>query len=406
MANGPLRWLRAALLAVTCTSAWGAAEGQDSASSFLDAFTKSATWSSPEFLASWSPAPPGQTHVCRRYRGAPKIFGIQPQAVLGWFENGQLTSITVIFLDSGAWFGYVPDAEARTVAQTKGPVFAALYRQVSADVTRGLEQLAGNKGRDVTLGLGLLKRPARVFHEGDLAARLTLEPDQLVKVIIFPSDEAAGQILSPERRALKKDQAARAFATEAHNLPDGDRIIETVPVIPQGDRAYCGVSTLAMVMRYLGVTLDTEDYAAVAGIHFGSTVKSRIKETYDAAGETAELHLPKTTKFDFAKAKLSIDAGLPVIVFRRWSQERDYLHTAFARNFAANPALELPKPDLNDQKLWPTKEGFAHASVVNGYNERRREVIFTESWDERVRNRRMRIEELEATSYLAYYPHF
>jgi len=46
----------------------------------------------------------------------------------------------------------------------------------------------------------------------------------------------------------------------------------------------------------------------------------------------------------------------------------------------------------------------AHASIVNGYNAQRREVIFTESWSELARNRRMRFEELERTSYLAYYP--
>ena len=368
--------------------------------------TQAAAWTAPDYLAAWSPAPRGQTQVCRLYRGTPAIFGVQPQAIQGWFEDGRLTSITVVFLDSGAWFGYVPDAEARTVAQTKGPAFVALYKQVSTAVQTGLEQLAGNKGREVTVGMALLKRPVKVFRLGELGARLTQEQDQLVKLSIYPNEETAAQLLSPERRAMKRDETARTFAAQAHTLADGDKIIETVPVIPQGDRAYCGVSTLAMVMRYLGLELDTEDYAAAAGIHFGSTVKSKIKETYTAAGETAGAHLPLTTKFDFAKAKASIDAGLPVIVFRRWSQERDYLHTAFARNFAENPALELPKADLNDQKLWPTQEGFAHASVVNGYNEKRREVIFTESWGERVRNRRMRIEELEGTSYLAYYPHF
>ena len=398
--------LRCGALAAVGYLTMAMGHAQNAAIAPVDFLTKSATWTSPEFLAVWSPAPPGQTRVCRSYRNTPPVFGVQPQAVQGWFEDGRLTSMTIIFLDAGAWFGYVPDAEAHSVAQTKGPAFVALYKQVSSAVQSGLEQLAGNKGRDVTLGLGLLKRPARVFRHGDLASRLTLEQDQLVKLSIFPNEETASQLLNPERRSMKREATARTFATASHTLPDGDRIIETVPVIPQGDRAYCGVSTLAMVMRYLGVGLDTEDYAAAAGIHFGSTVHSKIKETYDAAGETAETHLPKTTKFDFAKARTSIDAGLPVIVFRRWTQERDYLHTAFARNFASNPALELPKPDLNDQKLWPTHDGFAHASVVNGYNERRGEVIFTESWGERARNRRMRVEELEATSYLAYYPHF
>jgi len=400
------RALRCGALAACGYLAMGVAGAEEASVQPADFLTKAATWTSPEFLSAWSTPPPSQVHVCRLYRGTSTLFGVEPQAVQGWFDDGRLTSITIVFLDSGAWFGYVPDAEAHAVAQSRGPAFVSLYRQVSAAVQTGLELLAGNKGREVTLGMGLLKRPVRIFRHGDLASRLTLDEDQLVKLSIFPNEETASQLLSPGRRAMKKDETARTFAAESHTLPDGDRLIETVPVIPQGDRAYCGVSTLAMVMRYLGVGLDIEDYAAAAGIHFGSTVRSKIKETYDAAGETAETHLPKTTKFEFAKAKASIDAGLPVIVFRRWSQERDYLHTAFARNFVANPALELPRPDLNDQKLWPAKEGFAHASVVNGYNERRGEVIFTESWGERVRNRRMRIEELEATSYLAYYPHF
>jgi len=379
---------------------------QEAPDPMLDALTKSATWSSPAFLAAWSPPPAGQTRVCRIYRGSPMIFGVQPQSIQGWFEDGRLTSITIIFLDSGAWFGYVPDADAKKVAQTKGPVFVALYKKVSAAVSVGLEQLASRKGRDLVLGAGPLKGAVRIFLQGDLASRLTLDPDQLVKLSIFPNEQTASQFLSPELAAMKKDQKMRAFAAQLQASPNGDRLIEGVPVIPQGDRAYCGVSTLAMMMRYLGVNLDTEDYAAAAGIRFGSTVGSRIKETYDAAGEISAIHLAKTTKFEFAKAKASIDAGLPVVVFRHWSQERDYLHAAFARNLAANPALELPKPDLNDQKLWPAHNGYAHASVVNGYNERRREVIFTESWSEHARNRRMRIEEMEGTSYFAYYPHF
>jgi hypothetical protein len=373
---------------------------------YPDAFTKSTTWTSPQFLEAWRAGSAGQGRVCRMLRSDEQIFGVKPQAVMGWFEGGKLMSITVLFLDSGAWFGYVPDSEARTVAQTKGPAFAALYKQVADAVSRGLENLATNKGREVTPGEGLLKHPARIFRHGDLVSRLTLEPDQLVKVTIFPTEEDAAQLLDAPRRAVKKTDLAAYFAEQVQSLPNGDHVIGTIPVIPQGDRAYCGVSTLAMAMRYVGLGLDTEDYAAAAGIRFGSTVKSKIKEVYDAAGQNAAIHFPKTTKFEFAKAKTSLDAGLPVVVFRRWSQERDYLHATFAQRFARDPTALLPKPDLNDQKLWPTRESFAHASVVNGYNAARREVIFTESWGEFARNRRMRIEEMEGTSYLAYYPHF
>jgi hypothetical protein len=211
-------------------------------------------------------------------------------------------------------------------------------------------------------------------------------------------------MLSTARRSPDKVAQAKVFAAAVRRTPSGDTVIDGVPVFPQGDRAYCGVSALAMAMRFCGLSLDTEELAAGAGIRFGSTRKSHIREVYDAAATEAGLSLSRTERFDFARARTSIDAGFPVIVFRRWSQERDYVHTMFAKRYAADATAELPRPDPTDQKQWPTRDSYAHASIVNGYNAQRREVIFTESWSELARNRRMRFEELERTSYLAYYP--
>ena len=53
--------------------------------------------------------------------------------------------------------------------------------------------------------------------------------------------------------------------------------------------------------------------------------------------------------------------------------------------------------------MWPGKEAFTHATVINGYNEARGEVIFSESWSEHVRNRRMRWEEMEGTAYYTFF---
>ena len=80
------------------------------------------------------------------------------------------------------------------------------------------------------------------------------------------------------------------------------------------------------------------------------------------------------------------------------------MHGAFAQRIQNDPAVTLPKPDLKDRKSWPTRDSYAHSSLVTGYNLARRELIFTESWGERTRNRRMRIEEMEGTAYLTYYP--
>ena len=361
-------------------------------------------WEAPGFDAVWSHPQTQGVRLFRTCRIPTRVFGREPASVSGCFENGKLTSLTIVFLDSGAWFGYVPDDQQKTVAATKGPQFAKLYAETAAAVRHELSTLGG-AGREVTLGATpWLKHKAVIYQYAGLGARLSLWPDQLVKLTLFRDPADAAQLLDAWRRSPDHGAPARTLTTNVRTSASGDRIIDGLPVFPQGDRAYCGVSALAMTMRYSGLTLDTEDFAAGAGIRYGSTVKSHIREVYEASAHEAALGLAHGTRFEIGRAQQSIDAGFPVIVFRRWDQQRDYIHTTFSQRYAADPTAQLPRPDATDQKTWPTREGFMHASVINGYNSARREVIFSESWAEAARNRRMRVEEMEATCYLAYYP--
>ncbi len=371
-----------------------------------DALRSSAAWEARDFLDGWGAIDPNAAEEHRNFAGKCEVFGHAAHAVHGMFERGRLTSFTVVVLDAGAWFGFVPDAEAKKVAATRGPQFTALYRQTAADVERGLAALAGGAGRKTAfVDKGVLKHEVLVHRVGDLWVRLTLRDSQLVKFTVSRTEADAASPLSALRRTAKKDEQSRAFAARVTDAPNGDRILGSVPIFIQGDRAYCGVATLAMAMQFLGLRLDTEDFAAAAGIRFGSTYHSDIRSVTEAAADAAKVKLPRTTQFEFERARAAIDAGMPVIVFRRWSQERDFLHTAFAQRLLKDPVATLPKADLNDRRTWPTRADFAHSSLVTGYNTARREVIFTESWGERTRNRRMRAEEMEGTSYLAYYPH-
>lgn len=370
-----------------------------------DALRSVAIWESPDFLGSWGAVSAIAAEEHRNYPGKCDVFGHAAYSVRGLFEHGKLTAITVVVLDAGAWFGFVPDSEAKKVAATKGPQFTALYKQTVVDVERGLAGLAGGAGRKVTfIEKGLLKQDALVYHARDLWIRLTTIENQLVKFMVTRNEADTISPLSAQRRIAKKEEQAREFSSRVSIAPNGDRLLEGIPIFTQGDRAYCGVATLAMAMQFLGLRLDTEDFAGPAGIRFGSTYHSNIREVFTAAAEVAKLKMPSTTQFDFEKARVAIDGGCPVIVFRRWSQERDFLHGAFAERIRNDPAVTLPKPDLNDRKSWPTRDNYAHSSLVTGYHLARRELIFTESWGEHTRNRRMRIEEMEGTAYLTYYP--
>ncbi len=367
------------------------------------AVRSTAPWADVASPRGWSNPLTQGTRLFRTCLFPVQVFGRDAASVSGCFDDGKITSLTIVFLDSGGWFGYVPDAQQKAVAADRGPQFAKLYAETAAAVRREMDQLGA--GHEISLGTTpWLKHKAVIYQYGGLGARLTLWPDQLIKLTLFRDPADAPQLLDAWRRAPDRTVQGRTLAANVHTSSIGDRQIDGLPVFPQGDRAYCGVSALAMVMRGAGLTLDTEDFAAGAGIRYGSTQKSHIREVYEAAAREAGLGMAHGTRFEFTRAQQSIDAGFPVIVFRRWDQQRDYVHSAFAQRFAADPTAVLPRPDATDQKTWPTREGFMHASVINGYNSARREVIFSESWAEEARNRRMRVEEMDATCYLAYYP--
>lgn len=382
----------------------GHAEGEE-AYSFPAALTNPKIWDQPGFIGAWqSQSTAGIAH--KIWPNTPMVFGRRPHYISGHFVNQRIESITLLFLDSGTHFGYVPKDQAAATEKMNQETFQALHRTTEEAVLAGLEKLAKSPGHPATLGqTPMLKQDVLLFDTGESTARFRSIPEQLVKVTFFRDKEKAGSLLlNPASVDSKRRERIESLARNMRESPSGDRLLESIPLFPQGDRAYCGVSALSMGMQYLGLNLDTEDYAAAAGIRYGSTKGSKIREVYEAAGLEAGLRLSRSTKFDFRKAQTVLDAGLPVIVWRRWTKERDYVHTTFAFRYAKDPSEVLPKADMNDRATWPDKDAYAHASVITGYNAKRGEVIFTESWGEAARDRRMRFEEMEGTAYYTFYP--
>lgn len=371
---------------------------------FPETFTDESIWENPSFLEAWEPrtSPTKLSH--KTFNGKPSIFGHEPHFITGLFIGEKLVSISIVFLDSGTYYGYIPNGAEAPDARSRQNNFDALFETVFKDVADGLGVLSGKRGEKNSLGEEpMLKQEVILFSHGDNVSRLSSVDGQLIKVTLFRSEEEALANLDPaireaDRRELEERTKSRTFVTET-----GDVMLEDIPLFPQGNRAYCGVSTLAMAMQYMGLNLETEDYAAAAGIRYGSAKGAKVREVYQAAAKEAGLKMYRTTKFDFARARETIDSGIPVVIWRRFSFDRDYLHTQWAKSHAKDSSFLLPKPDLNDQSEWPGKDAPAHASIMNGYNPERREVIFTESWGEYVRNRRMRAEELEGTAYYTFY---
>src|SRR4051812_3361742 len=121
-----------ALLALSLSSACVLA--QEPARDLTPLLRSADAWASPDARSGWARTLTQGPRLYRVQARRCQAFGREVESVCGCFEGDQLTAVTIVFLDSGAWFGFVPDEQAKTTEATRGPEFARLYREVSQGV--------------------------------------------------------------------------------------------------------------------------------------------------------------------------------------------------------------------------------------------------------------------------------
>ncbi|MCU0780424.1 MAG: hypothetical protein MUF04_04895 [Akkermansiaceae bacterium] len=340
----------------------------------------------------------------------PAMFGRPLVLVRAIHRDASLETIECTFADAGSHFGYRPAApdKRRPDAElaAKQQEFATLYEETLDAVKSSLAEITGRSApKEHTLGRTRALR-AKVLewqHQGR-AIRLLADGSRLIRLTIHASPQVARDWLDDSLvRAPARERAAR-LARGVSREADGTVLLPAVRPIPQGFQPYCGLNTLAMSARHFGLHID-EDWLAVAGgfRNTGSAAGSDIIGLYPAVAAEAGFGMKRVTRLDFHTVKGAIDQGFPVVVWRRFSHERDQLHSRFVRELARDPSATLPSPaDPAEVATWPGKDAPLHASVIVGYHEKRGELLFLESWTGKDRPRRMTAREMAATISYAF----
>ncbi len=379
------------------------ADGRD----FTGDFIAAATWDRDQLPGRWRVISETGDVSLARMEAVPVLFGREPIEVTASYRDGRLESISVLYLEAGAYFGYQSGlkatSEGRTELRRQQREFEKHYEEISTAVGESLREVFDQPGQFATSGTTVALREAvTVFDHEPLRVEFRALEDQFVRVDMRRAGDPIEGYLDP-RFAKMPRRERRAWAeANVRRESNGDVLISGVPLVPQGRDAYCGIHSYAMISRYFGLRLDASSLAARAGFRQGIG-GDRILEVYQAAAKEAGVRMSRAGKFDFERAVKGLDEGYPVLVWRRFDSARDRLHTQFARRYASNPSLTLPVVDGQERATWPGGAHPSHSSVITGYNRKRGEVIFTEPWGEHTRDRRMRIEEMESSSYGVFY---
>lgn len=348
----------------------------------------------------------------------PKLFGQELVLLRSIQRGGKLESLEATFVDAGSYFGYfdeeMPDGLSRrgmrkeiaTRLAEKQADFTKLYGDSQVNLRSAIATACGDS-KPVEAKIGRtrgLRTTVEEWHKDGRRIRLLAGENRLLRVSISGENVPADQWMDPEIAALSPKEKLEKLGAAVAREEDGTIHLPGLRPIPQGYRPYCGLNTLAMAARHFGMHLD-EDWLAVASgfKNTGRADGANLVKLYHSVAAEAGFGLDRLTKFDPSAATRALSAGFPVIVWRRYSPERNALHSKFMRDFSKDSSATLPDPALPAERAsWPGEDAPLHASVIMGYNAARKEFLFLESWTGRDTPRRMRVEELTATTDLSF----
>ncbi len=377
----------------------------------------SGIWDGSETLPGQWVAEAGVAQTQGGYlRARPKVFGLDALLIRSAHREENLEELHITFVDAGSYFGYLDQRLPAGMSREQGTQeiqkriaqknadFSKLYQDASETLLRKLREIdehpkEAKRGRTRDLRASFRD----YFHQkSGLTVRLLQAPGRLIRVSLLKGEQRAKTWLDQSQESLSQRERLKRLEENVTKNERGDLFLKGVSVVPQGFRPYCGLNTLVMVARYMGLHLD-EDWLAVAGKfqNTGSSAGSDMLGLYSSVAKEARFKLDRSSRYDHETVRRSLRAGMPVIVWRRWDQARDRLHSQITRDVLRGNDRQFDRPD---EAALPSKKKRSplHASVIIGYNDERKEVIFLESWEGDATPRRMPVNEISYTADLTF----
>ena len=270
-------------------------------------------------------------------------------------------------------------------------------------------------------------RLSRSFQTKDFGAQLvwglSAADDEKVRAVEFlrltllPADAAPRATRTPRASG----QAGKAkIKTNVTKSPNGDVFIDNVPMVDQGQKGYCAAAVSERVLRYYGYAIDEHEIAQVAGTTAeGGTSVTAMKEAVAAVGAKMSLGFQsildmtaslgdleeEVARYNKA-AKLEKKPTLSLEQFTRGHQ----IHVGELRA-AMNPKViyRMRKKDARFKKFssgirqqvnagvpvfWGVTLGIfpergvnpqtsgGHVRLIIGYNDKKKEILYTDTWGE------------------------
>lgn len=229
---------------------------------------------------------------------------------------------------------------------------------------------------------------------------------------------------APAKKGAARSAGASGKAKILENVtksPNGDVFIANVPMVDQGRKGYCAAAVAERVLRYYGQTIDEHEIAQQAGTTAeGGTSVAAMREVITAVGEKNGLGFqeivslsPRTIadiEEELAKYNKAAKAEKKEpLEFQSFRSGNSFDYSAMREAMAPKVIYKMRLKDPNRKKFltavrrrvdegipvfWGVTLGIfpergvnpqssgGHMRLVIGYNDKKREILYTDTWGE------------------------
>ena len=228
----------------------------------------------------------------------------------------------------------------------------------------------------------------------------------------------------PKRGAATKKPAGVAGKAKIKDnvtkSPNGDVFIDNVPMVDQGQKGYCAAAVSERVLRYYGNQIDEHEIAQQAETQAqGGTNVEKMKETVTAIGEKnglgfqsvvslsaglgdledeigrynkaakaekkPELSLAQFTRGNMIYVSEMREAMEPKVIYRMRQKDARLKKFSAGIRQQVNAGIPVfwgvtlgifPERGVNPQSVG------GHMRLIIGYNDKKKEILYTDTWGE------------------------
>ena len=331
----------------------------------------------------------------------PELLGARPKSISLIASEDHPDQLTIMFANKGDSASTYLRANAAANASLKD--ITDVKRLIQADYDILKKNISEQLGKPSTQGFGEAGKarefPLRWNYQGTTFL-LTERPGEYCVLRILPSSSAD----QGGKTSRVSDSAMRErMKNNVVHRPNGDLIIENIPMVDQGPKGFCVPATYTRVLLYAGVPADLYLLALLGRTDVGGGTSTTAMENSARALATSygRTITSVSPTLDLPKLETFFEKGIPLTwaMFVDEKLDRD-LSSRLRQRTESDPDAWLKTLTEKRKAARSIKKNLnnGHVCLLIGLNRKTEELATSDSWGPEFAERWITIEEARAIS--------